>query len=71
MTFEYFLTLIGTASTLPDKVLLWPKRTHVPPSLKRAGRYETRGTRDKNGHNESIFLSAPVWAVVVGSGIFL
>ena len=64
------LTLIGIASSFPFMVLLWPKRTHVPP-LKRVGRYETRGNRNKNCQNKNIFLFAPVRAVVIGSSIFL
>ena len=41
------------------------------PPLKQAGQYETRGTCDKNCQNKSIFLFAPVQAVVIGSGIYL
>ena len=34
-------------------------------------RGKTKGTHDKNCQNESIFHFAPVWAVVIRSGIFL
>ena len=34
---KIILTLIGTASSLPDRVLLWPKRTHVPPPPQAGG----------------------------------